>query len=189
MASLARLEQIIELAPNIELEIGCGSGTFLAAHCLTKRDVLVIGCETKIDRCRKAARKLKTARAGNGIIVRGRAEEAIAWLSTESLNAVHIYFPDPWPKPRHRKRRLLKKPILNQLSQCLRPSGHLYLITDFFDYYLQVLTLLLLDTSLKVNRDPTRVPAYSEPELSRYGPRLMALGKTIHCLAAEKIQS
>ena len=91
----------------MELEIG--SGTFLAAYCVAQRDTLVMGTEIKLERCRKAARKLGRAGTGNGVIIRARAEEVLARLAPSSLSAVHVYFPDPWPKRRHRRRRLLCK--------------------------------------------------------------------------------
>ena len=168
----------------MELEIGSGSGTFLAAYCAAHRDTLVIGTEIKLERCRKAARKLGRVGTGNGVIIRARAEEVLARLAASSLSAVHVYFPDPWPKRRHRRRRLLRKRVIEDLVRLLRPGGCLYLATDFFD--LQVVVLLLLQPDLELDRDPQRVPAYAEEGLSRYGPRLAALGKSIHYATARR---
>ena len=185
-AELPRLLSLLPLAPRVELEIGSGSGTFLAAYSAAHRDTLVIGTEIKLERCRKAARKLGRAGTGNGVIVRARAQEVLARLAPSSLSAVHVYFPDPWPKLRHRRRRLLRKGVIEDLVRLLRPGGCLYLATDFFDYYLQVVVLLLLQPDLELDRDPQRVPAYAAAELSRYGPRLTALRKSIHYAAARR---
>ena len=185
-ADLPRLLPLLARAPRVELEIGSGSGTFLAAYCAAHRDTLVIGTEIKLERCRKAARKLGRAGTGNGVIVRARAEEVLARLAPSSLSAVHVYFPDPWPKRRHRRRRLLRKAVIEDLVRLLRPGGCLYLATDFFDYYLQIVVLLLLQADLELDRDPQRVPAYAAAELSRYGPRLAALGKSIHYATARR---
>ena len=183
-ADLGRLAPLVQAAPRVELEIGSGNGNFLAAHSAAHGDTLVIGTELKLERCRKSARKLAAAGAGNGVIIHGRAEQAIGWLPVQSLDAVHVYFPDPWPKRRHRKRRLLRGATVAQLVRLLRPGGCLYLITDFFDYYLQAVVLLLLQPGLEVERDPALLPEAAV--LSRYGPRLEALGKSILCLTARR---
>lgn len=185
-ADLPRLLPLLALAPRVELEAGSGGGTFLAAYGAAHRDTLVIGTEIKLERCRKAARKLDRAGADNGVIVRARAEEVLARLAPGSLAAVHVYFPDPWPKRRHRRRRLLRKGMVDDLARLLRPGGCLYLVTDFFDYYLQAVVLILLQPELELDRDPARIPAHAE--LSRYGPRLAALGKSIHYAAARRRQ-
>ena len=183
-ADLPRLAPLLQLAPRAELEIGSGNGNFLAAHSAARGDTLVIGTELKLERCRKSARKLGAAGAGNGVIIHGRAEQVIGWLPPGSLDAVHIYFPDPWPKRRHRKRRLLRGGEVAQLARLLRPGGCLHLVTDFFDYYLQAVVLLLLLPDLEVDRDPALLPAAAN--LSRYGPRLEALGKSILCATARR---
>jgi tRNA (guanine-N7-)-methyltransferase len=56
-----------------------------------------------------------------------------------SLKAVHLFFPDPWPKKRHRKRRLVQRPFAETLAKCLRPGGYLYMVTDWEDYALHAL--------------------------------------------------
>ena len=183
-ADLQRLAPLLKLAPRAELEIGSGNGNFLAAHSAAHRGTLVIGTELKLERCRKCARKLTAADAGNGVIIHGRAEQVIGWLPPETLDAVHIYFPDPWPKRRHRKRRLLRGATVGQLARLLRPGGRLHLVTDFFDYYLQAVVLLLLHPDLHVDRDPALLPAAAN--LSRYGPRLEALGKSMLCVTARR---
>ena len=51
-----------------------------------------------------------------------------------SLEGIHVFFPDPWPKKKHRKRRLIQRPFTNTLANCLKPGGYLYMVTDWEDY-------------------------------------------------------
>jgi len=66
-----------------------------------------------------------------------------------SLNAVHIFFPDPWPKKRHHKRRLVNKPFINVLARCLKTGGYIYMVTDWEDYASRALEEMTLTDSLK----------------------------------------
>ncbi len=161
--------------------MGSGGGQFLAAHCSAHPTTLTIGTEIKLERCRKAARKLTAAGARNGLVIRGRAEEVLAQLPPAALDAVHVYFPDPWPKRRHRRRRLLRRDVVADLACRLRPGGAIHLVTDFFDYYLQAVVLFLLHPDLTLSRNPVQAPPLVQADtgLSRYGPRLAALGKEI----------
>jgi tRNA (guanine-N7-)-methyltransferase len=56
-----------------------------------------------------------------------------------SLSAIHVFFPDPWPKKRHRKRRLIQRPFTETLAACLKNGGYLYMVTDWEDYALHAL--------------------------------------------------
>jgi tRNA (guanine-N7-)-methyltransferase len=60
-------------------------------------------------------------------------------IPPDSLEAIHVFFPDPWPKKRHRKRRLIQRPFTETLSACLKKSGYLYMVTDWEDYALHAL--------------------------------------------------
>jgi tRNA (guanine-N7-)-methyltransferase len=63
-------------------------------------------------------------------------------IPPRSLAAIHLFFPDPWPKKRHHKRRLIKRPFTETLAQKLLPGGYLYMVTDWEDYALQALAEL-----------------------------------------------
>jgi tRNA (guanine-N7-)-methyltransferase len=58
------------------------------------------------------------------------------------LSGIHIFFPDPWPKKKHQKRRLIKEPFLSELAKCLKPGGYFYAATDWEDYAGHILKVL-----------------------------------------------
>ena len=60
-------------------------------------------------------------------------------IPQDSLEAIHIFFPDPWQKKRHRKRRLIQRPFTETLASCLKNGGYLYMVTDWEDYALHAL--------------------------------------------------
>ena len=70
-------------------------------------------------------------------------------IPSASLEAVHIFFPDPWPKKKHRKRRLVRRPFTETLAGCLKPNGYLYMVTDWEDYALHALEELTASAMLK----------------------------------------
>ncbi|MDR0316793.1 MAG: tRNA (guanosine(46)-N7)-methyltransferase TrmB [Treponema sp.] len=73
------------------------------------------------------------------IIEHDAAEVFEKMIPPRSLDAIHIFFPDPWPKKRHHKRRLIKRPFTETLAAALRPGAYLYMVTDWEDYALQAL--------------------------------------------------
>jgi len=70
-------------------------------------------------------------------------------IPKDSLDAVHIFFPDPWPKKRHRKRRLIQRPFTDSLASCLKQGGYLYMVTDWEDYALHALEELSNTVTLR----------------------------------------
>ncbi len=127
----------------LELEIGCGKGTFLIQQTERTPEVLYIGIEYAkafwrhaADRCRRHGldNRVRLLHAEAAFFVRN-------YLPDECLNQVHIYFPDPWPKKRHHKRRLVQADFLRLLHQKLiepaavGQTGLIRLATDHADYF------------------------------------------------------
>lgn len=169
---------------NLELEVGSGNGDFLIHH-TTNTKVFVIGTELKLNRCQKIAKKITNNKIDNQILVRSRAEDVLKSIPSNFLDAVHVYFPDPWTKSKHRRRRFLKKGNLDILASRLKPGGHLFFVTDFFDYFLQTKILCLSHPDLHLNLDLV-VQAGKNAIFSRYRFRLIELGKSILALVATK---
>jgi tRNA (guanine-N(7)-)-methyltransferase len=140
------LQEIVRDLPHpggVEVEIGCGNGHFIAEYAAHRPGTLLVGLEIKEKRCRKAREKVEHRGLGNVVIVHGGAEGFIRDIGAGTVDAFHLYFPDPWPKSRHRKRRFFAMDNLRWLHDGLRPGGRLWFATDWFDYYLQAKVLLL----------------------------------------------
>jgi tRNA (guanine-N7-)-methyltransferase len=88
-------------------------------------------------------------------------------IPKDSLDAVHLFFPDPWPKKRHRKRRLIQRPFTETLASCLRHGGYLYMVTDWEDYALHALEELSATAGLR-NAYETFAPVQSWRPLTRF---------------------
>ena len=120
----------------LELEIGSGKGTFLVQQATLTPHINYIGLEYAkpfwryaADRCRRHGLKnVKLIRAEAAVFLRN-------YVPDGCLRQVHIYFPDPWPKARHHKRRLVQTPFFHELHRVLQPAGHVRLATDHSDYF------------------------------------------------------
>ena len=167
----------------LEVEVGCGRGHFAVAQAQAQRDRLIVACELRSDRCRSTADRAARAGVDNVLVVKTRGEELLPRLRSQSVAVVHIYFPDPWPKTRHRRRRLFRWDHLLAMVEALELGGEIRFVTDFADYGLQARVLTALYPQLRTERQST----FDARTLSRYGPRLEALGKTIVHLTATRI--
>ena len=127
----------------VEIEIGTGKGTFLLARAAGRPEVNFFGIEFARAYCRYTADRLRRRGLTN---VRVAQAEAAAFfkvcLADASVWRVHIYFPDPWPKRRHRRRRLIQPPFARNVRRVLRAGGQLIIVTDHIGYFRQIHNVL-----------------------------------------------
>jgi tRNA (guanine-N7-)-methyltransferase len=168
-----------------EVEIGCGNGHFLAAYAAGRPGTRLIGIDIKARRCRKAREKAEKRGLGNVTVVHAAAESFLRELVPASIDAFHIYFPDPWPKSRHRKRRFFTMESLRWMHAGLRPGGRLFFGTDFFDYYIQAKVLVALHEGFRITGDPAPQAVLA----SLYGRRFADAQKAIHLFSAVRVDS
>jgi tRNA (guanine-N7-)-methyltransferase len=172
----------LEGRSRIEIEIGSGNGHFLSAYGKRVRQGALLGIETKSKRCAKIDKKISAAGLSHILIFQGRAETVLGRLGPDRVNAFHVYFPDPWPKTKHRRRRLLRWPTLPVFHRTLKTGGFVFFGSDVFDYYLQAKVLFLHHGGFEIV--PDAVPL--EAVISLYSRKTRAAGKKFHALAARK---
>ena len=119
----------------LALEIGCGIGHFVLQRALMQPGVNFLAIDIYNKGCLKTCAKLDEAGVRNVRVMRVEARWLLArGLQPESLAAVYINCPDPWPKKRHRRRRLVNREFLEILAHYLVPEGDFFFSTDFDDY-------------------------------------------------------
>lgn len=134
-----RLEEVFPKKQTIEVELGAGDGSFLVAYAKTHPELNLIGIERLLGRLRKIGRKAHRAGLENIRLLRLEAAYFVQYLlQPESVNAFHIYFPDPWPKRRHWKNRLVNEAFTELIRAALVSEGVVHLRTDDDPYFAQM---------------------------------------------------
>jgi tRNA (guanine-N7-)-methyltransferase len=135
-------------APTV-LEIGFGMGETTASIAKARPDVNFLGVEVFLAGIGALLKHIGEHRLTNLRIVHHDAVEVVReMLAPKSLAGVHIYFPDPWQKKRHHKRRLIAQPFIGLLANRIAPGGYLHCATDWEDYAQQMLAVLSEEAQL-----------------------------------------
>jgi len=135
--------QVFGRAGPVHIEIGTGRATFLLNQAKAQPDVNFLGIERAKKFYRYAVDRIGRSGLTNVRIVRTDAAAFLAdFVPDGCVDCFHIYFPDPWPKRRHHKRRFLNEVNLQQLLRCLKPAGQLRIATDDGDYFDQIRRLI-----------------------------------------------
>jgi len=124
---------------EIWLEIGFGGGEHLVWQAENNKDVGFIGCEPFTDGAIKVLDAVEKQGLFNIKLYDDDARHVLKWLPAESLKRVFVLFPDPWPKKRHNKRRLLNVATLRLIANAMQPGGELRVATDIGDYARSIL--------------------------------------------------
>ena len=120
---------------SVTLEIGFGAGFATAEIAEANPEKNYIGIEVHRPGIGRLLWEIEKRGLSNIRIIEYDAAIAVKkMIPPSSLTAVHIFFPDPWPKKRHRKRRLIQRPFTETLAGCLNTGGYLYMVTDWEDY-------------------------------------------------------
>jgi tRNA (guanine-N7-)-methyltransferase len=180
--------EIFGSARPLALEIGCGVGDFIAKTAADNPDTNIIALDYYNKGCDSSCRRLERNGVTNVRVVRIEARQFIAErLEKGSLSAVYINCPDPWPKKRHRKRRLVNRHFVEFLRDYLVPGGELYFATDFVDYGIDVAGMMSsvpgFENALQPDLYRHSLEGY---HLSKYMEKFMAEGKRIYFINYRK---
>jgi tRNA (guanine-N7-)-methyltransferase len=120
----------------LEIEIGSGKGTFLVQEAQARPGTNFLGVEYAHEFYAYAADRLRRRGLGNVRLLYADAMEFLRWRTPDGVaRVVHLYFPDPWPKARHHKRRMVQDEVLAEVHRVLAPGGELRIVTDHADYW------------------------------------------------------
>jgi tRNA (guanine-N7-)-methyltransferase len=155
------LRRLFPQPQPLEVELGSGDGSFLAQYAQLHPDRNFIGVERLLGRLRKLDRKGLRAGLKNLRLMRIEASYLLEYLlPRDSVQALHIYFPDPWPKRRHRKHRLINEPFTSMAQRALIPGGTVFLRTDDADYFAQMTRVFSLNPAFKPIETPADLAEY-----------------------------
>ena len=167
----------LSLAPSvtrIEIEIGPGDGRFLHESAIARPDTVFVGLETRAGSvARTRARDLAVNARIHHLDARFVVEHLIG---ARTIDAYHVYFPDPWWKKRHAKRRLLTPAFALAVARTLTPDGVLYLVTDVETRYLEMREAL---ASARMTEE-TWERSPSDPAQSSYERKYRVQGRRLY---------
>ena len=173
------LQECFGRSAPVRLEIGFGHGEFISQMAATHPDEDFLGVEIQDIRVTKTAHKSLKLEADNIKLFHAEAHDFVRnRIPQESIKKAYILFSDPWPKPKHRRRRLMNRSFLMDLIHTLEPGGEMVIATDTLNYCFQVLSNLSTISGVIENcyapqgyriNIPTRFPTVFELHKKREG--------------------
>lgn len=176
---VARLREtcadIFALSQNISLEIGCGKGHWLSAYAAANPDELCVGIDLISERVRDSQRRAKNKNASNAHFVKAEALEFLEAMPRDArLGKIFIFFPDPWPKERHHKRRLMQHEFLDYIRQFANAGTKLYFRTDYREYFDWTAEIINENSNWKITEE-TELPLEEVSQFQRILPEFSTL--------------
>ena len=165
----------------LQVDLGCGDGSFLCELASQNPHRNFLGVEKLAGRVAKACRK--SAHLTNLRVLNAESGYAVRYLVPgASVETFYLFFPDPWPKRRHHRRRIVTNDFLDSVHRALGDNGILRIATDQSDYFREIQRLTRRHSGFTtVNPDDANLP------LTKFQKRFIALGASIHRLALRKI--
>ena len=175
---------IFDNGAPLEIDLGCGDGSFLIAMAQKYPERNFLGIERLLGRVKKVAKKADRAGLKNCKVLRLESKYTIEYLFPEnSIDRLHLLCPDPWPKARHHRRRLVQQDFLNCLDKVLKPGGEFCFKTDhpeYFEWVCEEMNTFKKFTKLEWNDDTFFYPK------TDFQLQWEAEGKSMHQLRYQK---
>lgn len=154
------LARLFAHSQPLEVELGSGDATLLTEYAARHPEHNFIGVERLLGRIRKLDRKGHRAGLSNLRGVRIECGYFLEWLlPPRSVSALHVYFPDPWPKKKHRRHRLINERFPALAREALTPGGVVYLRTDDNDYFAQMTGVFAAASGFRAVETPQELAA------------------------------
>ncbi len=180
------LDQAFERSAPTILEIGFGMGETTEQIALARPQDNFLGVEVFNAGVGALLKRIEGSALQNIRIIQHDAVEVLRdMIAPNSLAGVHIYFPDPWPKKRHHKRRLIQPPLIELLSSRMAPGAYLHCATDWEHYAMQMLEVLSAETRLD-NTAENFAPRPDFRPLTKFENRGIRLGHGVWDLIFKK---
>ena len=179
-------------ANPVELEIGMGKATFLTEQARARPLVNFFGIEWASWFWRYGSDRLRRHGCANARTVRAEALFFLReFVSDASLAVLHVYFPDPWPKSRHHKRRLIQPPFIAQATRVIAPGGRLQIVTDHQGYWEENIQPLVSAAARFTVVDYNRPGSAGEGEFvgTNFERKYRREGRPFYAIAARRDES
>jgi tRNA (guanine-N7-)-methyltransferase len=175
-------------APKI-LEIGFGMGETTAALAAAHPGTDYLGIEVHTPGVGSLLKLIGENELRNVRVIQHDAVEVLRdMIAPDALDGAHIFFPDPWPKKRHHKRRLIQTPLVSLLASRLKPGGYLHLATDWEEYALQMREVLDAEPLLRNTADGFAERPATRPQ-TKFEARGLRLGHGVWDLVYARINT
>jgi tRNA (guanine-N7-)-methyltransferase len=178
------LRTFFERTCPLEVEIGCGKGTFMLHYSRENPDKNFIAIDWAKEYFEFTADRMRRWNISNVKVMRTDARDIVTRkMENSSIHAVHVYFPDPWPKKRHHKRRFFTSQCCKALVRVLHPEGKVFAATDHAEYFSQMERNLLSQPEFEQCEFDS--PAGSDV-LTNYETKFNRQGLPIYRIAVKK---
>jgi tRNA (guanine-N7-)-methyltransferase len=165
---------------SLSLEIGCGIGDFIVQLAARHPERNFIAIDIFNRGCKQTSIRIENSGLDNILMMRIEARYLMdQYLGKDSLEALYINCPDPWPKKSQRKRRLLNQNFLDLALYCLKPGGELHFTTDFADYGESAASLLSSEQRFANQHATAYTHELGDYPISKYMRRFLDLGQPI----------
>ena len=173
-------------AAPLQVDLGCGDGSFLCELAHLHQDKNFLGIERLVGRVAKACRKASPL--DNVRVLNVESSYAVGYLLPKaSVETFYLLFPDPWPKRRHQRRRIVRLDFLDSIHRALEPGGSLHIATDQLDYF-GVIRRVSENHSVFAMVDVSASPARTvNLPSTKFERRFTVLGAPIYRLGLRKI--